>query len=429
MYRLLAHGGVLAALLTLITACGIAGGYEDDWRPPRFEFSAFGGVMDYDTARHLNGQVYGGRFGLNMSPKLGFEASLGVSRATSSLDNTVSRIWISHANLVYHLLSGSFTPFVSGGLGSLSATGGAATDQDQMHFDVGGGVKMWMSDYMALRGDLHGYWGRASDSPTDDRLYGDIMATVSLAVGLGATRSLPEDVDADGIPDESDRCGETPAGVAVDSFGCPPDVDRDGVPDHRDSCTNTPLHAWVDDRGCPTDDDADGVYDGIDRCLGTPQRATVDRRGCPVDSDSDGVYDGLDRCIDTPVGTKVDEYGCPIIEPIERKIVLHSINFSSGKAELLPSSYGSLDEVAESILDHPDARFEVRGYADAMGSESLNLALTQRRAESVREYLIAQGVDPKRIKARGYGEADPIAPNDTSEGRAMNRRVEFHRID
>jgi OOP family OmpA-OmpF porin len=118
-----------------------------------------------------------------------------------------------------------------------------------------------------------------------------------------------------------------------------------------------------------------------------------------------------------------------VVESIERRLVLHNIIFASGSAELLPSSYGPLDEIARSLRMAPDVSMEVRGYADALGADSFNLSLTQRRAEAVREYLLAQGIEPDRLRARGYGEADPVAPNDTPEGRAMNRRVEFHRLD
>jgi OOP family OmpA-OmpF porin len=72
---------------------------------------------------------------------------------------------------------------------------------------------------------------------------------------------------------------------------------------------------------------------------------------------------------------------------------------------------------------------EIAGYADSSGSEAFNMQLTQRRAESVRRYLIAGGIESYRLVAKGYGEADPIASNDTPEGRAKNRRVELHGLD
>ncbi len=429
MFRMFVGASAATLVVTMLVVGNVAATPED-WQPPRFEIGAFGGVMDFDTDRQLQGEVFGGRAGINLSPQLGFELVVGTSRATSSVEGTLSRIWLSHADLVFNLLPGAFTPYVSGGFGNLSTTTSSTSGQDQLHFDLGGGVKMWMSEHLALRGDMHGYWGHSQGSlGGSDRLYGDIMATVSLVVGSGASRRAPDDTDQDRVPDLSDRCPNTPLGIEVDAFGCPPDTDRDGVADYCDRCASTALHAWVDLHGCPTDDDGDGVSDGLDRCLDTPRRATVDARGCPLDADGDGVYDGIDKCLETAAGTKVDANGCPQVKQIERKLVLHSINFSSGKADILPISFAALDEVAKSLVAYSEVKMEIRGYADAVGSESINLSLTQQRADAVRQYLAGAGVDLSRLRARGYGELDPVAPNDTSEGRAMNRRVEFHRVD
>jgi OOP family OmpA-OmpF porin len=72
---------------------------------------------------------------------------------------------------------------------------------------------------------------------------------------------------------------------------------------------------------------------------------------------------------------------------------------------------------------------EIRGYTDSVGPASYNLELSQRRAEAVKQYLVNAGIDPSRLVAKGYGEADPIASNKTPEGRAQNRRIEFHRLN
>jgi len=227
----------------------------------------------------------------------------------------------------------------------------------------------------------------------------------------------------------------------------PADSDGDGVPDRRDACPGTPNGATVDERGCPSDADNDGVFDGIDRCPGTPRGARVDAQGCPLDSDGDGVFDGLDQCPGTPAGEKVDERGCPVPvpkaapptsatfrgEPLfteERKVlVLRDVNFEVGKASLTAASREILDEVASSLKSIPEVRVEVAGHTDSTGSRALNQRLSQARAETVRQYLIDRGVEPHRLTARGYGPDQPVADNNTPDGRAMNRRVELVRID
>jgi outer membrane protein OmpA-like peptidoglycan-associated protein len=108
------------------------------------------------------------------------------------------------------------------------------------------------------------------------------------------------------------------------------------------------------------------------------------------------------------------------------QIVLEGINFEFNSSTIRVESYPILDHAAEILKDNPDIRVEVQGHTDSKGSESYNQKLSQARAESVKEYLEdKQGIDPSRLIAKGYGELKPIATNETEEGRAKNRRVEF----
>jgi OOP family OmpA-OmpF porin len=129
---------------------------------------------------------------------------------------------------------------------------------------------------------------------------------------------------------------------------------------------------------------------------------------------------------------RVDEHGCPAAAAapdVARDLILEGVNFRSGSAELVTGSLLVLEGVARSMLAHPEAMIEIRGHTDATGSAEANRALSQQRALAVRDALIRFGVAPSRITAIGYGEDYPIAPNDTPEGRARNRRVELHRVD
>jgi outer membrane protein OmpA-like peptidoglycan-associated protein len=110
----------------------------------------------------------------------------------------------------------------------------------------------------------------------------------------------------------------------------------------------------------------------------------------------------------------------------ETRISLSGINFATASAEILPSSYPSIDEAARFLEGNPDLRVEIQGHTDSQGSASANLSLSQRRAEAVRNYLVnVHGVPPWRLVAQGYGESSPVASNDTEAGRAANRRVEM----
>jgi outer membrane protein OmpA-like peptidoglycan-associated protein len=107
--------------------------------------------------------------------------------------------------------------------------------------------------------------------------------------------------------------------------------------------------------------------------------------------------------------------------------VLSSIYFRTNSAELLAASRRVLDEVGQALLDRPEAQIEIQGHTDASGSAGYNLQLSERRARSVFEYLTATypGLERGRFTVRGYGESRPIASNETPDGMAMNRRVEF----
>jgi OmpA-OmpF porin, OOP family len=111
--------------------------------------------------------------------------------------------------------------------------------------------------------------------------------------------------------------------------------------------------------------------------------------------------------------------------PPVRRIVLRGIKFGSDTAYIEPDSAGVLELVAERLREHPDARVRVSGYTDERASEAHNLVLSQERAEAVKRILVGFGIAPDRLDAVGYGETNPIASNDTAEGRAMNRRVEL----
>lgn len=141
-----------------------------------------------------------------------------------------------------------------------------------------------------------------------------------------------------------------------------------------------------------------------------------------VDSDFDGVADSADRCPSTLRGARVDAAGCAIQAQV---IVLNGIQFSSDSARLLAGSNTQLNAVAKAMLSQPNMRVEIAGHTDSTGGFVHNQTLSARRANAVRNQLINRGIASHRLEARGYGESNPITENNTAEGRAQNRRVEF----
>lgn len=112
-----------------------------------------------------------------------------------------------------------------------------------------------------------------------------------------------------------------------------------------------------------------------------------------------------------------------------KALVLDNVEFASGKALLIGDSTKRLDVVVEYMAHKKSAKIEIAGYTDNVGSKKSNKILSQQRADAVRDYLVSKGIDGARIKAVGYGDANPIAPNSTLEGQQKNRRIEAHELE
>ncbi len=293
---------------------------------------------------------------------------------------------------------------------------GAGTDFAD---EVGSARDRWL---VGMHGSLvfsFGLGGDEADSWVSDDRWREATVTPRQPVkGL--------DSDGDGVPDSDDNCNDTPQGVTVDRNGCAVDSDADGIVDGRDHCPNTDIRArgMVDIYGCPVDSDFDGVSDYVDVCPNNAEGAEVDSVGCPKDDDADGVPNGLDDCPNTLFGIDVDRYGCIDLGIFDEPMVLN-IDYAPGSFEVDPNSRDRLERLARLLLVVPDIRLEVNGYTDNIGTSPVNKELSQKRANRVRDYLVAEGIDTNRIEVNGRGETNFIASNDTAEGRGKNRRIEI----
>jgi OOP family OmpA-OmpF porin len=204
------------------------------------------------------------------------------------------------------------------------------------------------------------------------------------------------------------------------------DDDKDGIPNGIDAEPATAEGAKVDSKGVAIkDSDNDGILDAFDKC---PDVAgTFSGNGC-LDSDADGVSDNLDNCPET-AGTLTNK-GCPELDKGTKELMnraLQSVQFDyNEEKKLLPSALPTLNEVVALMKDHDDYRLELAGYTDNIGGSDENMARSIDRAQTVANYLIMNGVAADRITVKGYGEQNPKASNDTPEGQALNRRVEFN---
>ena len=246
------------------------------------------------------------------------------------------------------------------------------------------------------------------------------------------------DRDGDNIPDTVDRCPDIPEDFdgEEDTDGCPDfDRDGDGVADDRDRCPDQKedKDGFADQDGCPEfDNDRDGLMDASDQCPNKPEDfdGFQDLDGCPdEDNDGDDITDLQDRCPNRP--GPVASGGCPdtfkhIVFRGEQIELKQTIFFKHGTGRLDRRSNPVLNELARALASNPKLKVRIEGHTDDQGPAAQNLKLSASRAKAVRVYLIKKGVSGNRLKAVGYGEDRPIDENDTEEGRATNRRVEFH---
>lgn len=298
------------------------------------------------------------------------------------------------------------------------------------------------------------------------------------------------DQDGDGYGDKADQCPQDPEDF--DSFedndGCPDkDNDNDGILDaaelQRNSdgtyvwltndkkqedgrtidCRNEPedMDGFEDEDGCPDlDNDRDTILDTNDKCPLDPEDFDQfeDEDGCPdKDNDKDGVLDAAELKINPDKtyvwtnndhkfenGVEVDcrnlpedfdgvedEDGCPDVLKIDNcQIQLtDKVYFKFNKWDIDPRSFKILDEVVATLNAAPDIKIWIEGHTDSKGSDRYNKTLSQKRVDSVRDYLVGKGVSPDRLEPVGWGEEKPIASNKTADGRAQNRRVEFNLKD
>jgi OOP family OmpA-OmpF porin len=278
-----------------------------------------------------------------------------------------------------------------------------------------------------------------------------------------AAKPTATDRDGDGYDDDLDGCPDDPEDFDAfeDENGCPDnDNDQDGVLDaatfenglwiNRDmkadlDCRNDPedVDEFEDEDGCPDpDNDKDGILDHpekTDTCPNEPEDFDQfeDADGCPeLDNDKDTIPDAQDQCPNPPdledFDGDADTDGCPDLavklDPCAIKLD-DKVYFEFNKYNVDPKSFKLLDDVVTVMNQNPDITIEVGGHTDSKGGDSYNKKLSQKRVDSVRQYIIGKGIKDSRITAVGYGEERPIDTNRTNEGRANNRRVEFNRTD
>ncbi len=433
--------------------------------PNLWELGLFGGLMfpsdshalvrpgreqqPFKTAGELGARV--AYFPLSF---LGLEVE-GAAMPSKLKDGSSGGLFAGRGHGILQLPMGRFTPFVLGGGGLLGgASNKMGVDRDPaIHFGLG--AKYALDESISARLDLR-------DTLTQKYAADQGSQTHHPEILLGFTFTLERrkpDRDGDGFADFRDDCPD----VAGTEQGCPPpipDEDGDGVADDVDQCKAS---KGLAPSGCP-DTDGDGKLDPDDLC---PKQAASTPDGCPVvdcpikdrdgdgrtdatdkcpdepaptadgcidrDPDKDGILEGADKCPDKPetLNGFQDQDGCPDEVPAAIKKfsgVIKGIQFARDKADITPGSKPLLDEAAKVMKEFPELKLEISGHTDTQGPREHNVDLSKRRADSVKAYLVSQGVEDARLSTRGAGPDEPIAENKNEVGRAQNRRIEFRNV-
>jgi OmpA-OmpF porin, OOP family len=233
----------------------------------------------------------------------------------------------------------------------------------------------------------------------------------------GTLKGCP-DADSDGIADAEDDCPTLRGTIK----GCP-DADGDEIADKDDKCPNE--KGVLSEGGCPkkVDTDGDGITDKEDKCPTAAGSARM--KGCP-DRDNDEVADKDDVCPD--VAGSMASRGCPEVKESDKQILekaIYGVQFETGNSKLKTSSYPTLDNVVKVLQRNEAYNLDIKGHTDDVGDDNVNMILSENRAKACYNYFIEKGISAGRMTFEGLGETQPIGENNSAQGRAKNRRVQF----
>src|SRR6266568_1268139 len=378
-----------------------------------FSVSPLVGGITYEGNQHLEtAPVFGARAGYNFTKALGIEALFDYSRTKSTQSSKTLDFYRYGGELLYHFWpDNKFVPYVAAGYAGMNLKGNnpyPETSKTKGVIDYGLGFKYFVTEDMAWRTDLRGltyYYGR------EDQHALEYMTGVYISFGGPAASKLaepppPPPAEAKPVVAPPPPPPASPAPIA--NLSASPAAITKGQ--------NSTL-SWT----------SQNVTD----CEILPVVGTVQMQGStPVTPDTDTVYtltckgEGGTVKSTATVGVTIPPPPSPAAVRFCNKPAIIMINFDSDKYNIKPQYHAELKTVGDFLKEYPTSHGEISGHTDSTHTRAYNQTLSERRANSVKEFIIKNfGIAPERLTSKGYGKDKPIATNKTKAGRAMNRRI------
>ena len=443
MKRFLLPFLVPVLLLALLTAAHAGVTAES------FSVSPFVGGYSFLGREHLEtAPVFGVRAGYNFTKNFGTEAVFDYARTEDSdLNRGDLSNYNYHLDALYHFMpSGPLVPYLAAGYGGQTRESHFDGERTFGAFNYGGGVKYFLRENLALRGDLRGFVMNH-----DDHSYHDIEYTVGVDFLFGGVKPMaavaaqpepqPQEAPLEPVPAQEPSPGHFKYCITLHGEF---DIDRALIrPEYRDEVarvgdfmkkyptTSAVIEGHTDNVGDAqynldlSQRRAEAVVNYLVENMGI-ERSRLSAKGYgmsrPVADNSSDEGRQKNRRIEAIIDCAFD---VKEVQPPERLCIFLVIDFDTGKSDIKPQYHDEIAKVGDYMKNYPTTTAVIEGHTDNVGSDEVNMQLSLARAQATVDYLVQNfGIDRSRLAAKGYGSTRRIAYNSTPEGRAKNRRVD-----
>jgi outer membrane protein OmpA-like peptidoglycan-associated protein len=363
---------------------------------------------NFSFDQHSFGVDFIGEIGYQFKPKLDF-SYISIDGAGS-----VDSLFQTSVNAFYRSNYGyqNIVPYFYGGLGYEYVSGARDYFDSSFYFQEGIGLEIPISqpsDDLHIVTELRLMQMIGSDDGQDS----EMSLFIGLRLPMGSTfssySSPSPSLTSSNYPEVAEDLPEVEESISRSS-----DYESNNVRENR-SFSNE-HSAFSSDLGVFSDEDGDGIEDSLDICPNTPRDTVVNKSGCPIRDDT--IY--IEPRRKTPSYRTTYSH-----KALPKRSKILDIHFKLNSAVIEQGSRETVRRFVEAVNRTSFSTIVIKGYTDSTGSYEKNIALSQKRAEAVKELMIQYGIDSDSIKAVGKGPLSPIAPNETEEGRALNRRIEI----